>query len=100
MNDMYLKKESLSAVMRAFMLENEIARKQELVNFVGGTSVFLGRYCRPIEPVTDLFFWRPCLRATLLKIVTPYLRGKSVYERIRPGTDSQVSHEPSRQRGY
>jgi hypothetical protein len=83
MNDMLLRKESLSAVMRAFMLEHEIARKQELIDFVGGTSVFLRRYCRPIEPSTDLFLWRPCLRATLLKIVTPFLRQRSVYERIK-----------------
>jgi hypothetical protein len=87
MNDMHLKKESLSAVMRAFMLEHEIACKQELINFVGGTSLFIRRYCRPIEPATDLFWWRPCLRAILLKIVTPHLRPRSVYERIETGTD-------------
>ena len=55
MNDMHFKKESLSAVMRAFMLEHEIARKQELIHFVGGTSVLLRRYCQPIEPCTDDF---------------------------------------------
>lgn len=90
MNDMHLRKESLSAVMRAFMLEHEIACKQELINFVGGTSLFLRRYCRPIEPATDLFLWRPCLRATLLKVVTPYLRSRSVYERINTRTDSHT----------
>ncbi len=56
MNDMHFKKESISAVMRAFMLEHEIACKQELINFVGGTSLLLRRYCRPIEPCTDVFF--------------------------------------------
>ena len=35
MNNMHFKKESLSAVMRAFMLEHEIACKQELIHFVG-----------------------------------------------------------------
>lgn len=83
MNDVRLRKESLSAVMRAFMLEHEIACKQELINFVGGTSIFLRRYCRPIEPSTDLFLRRACLRATLLKIATPFLRQRSVYERIK-----------------
>ena len=67
MNDMHFKRESISAVMRAFMLEHEIARKQELINFVGGTSLLLRRYCRPTESCTDAFFWRPCLRATLTK---------------------------------
>ena len=65
MNDMHFKKESLSAVMRAFMLEHEIERKQESINFVGGTSLLLRRYCQPIEPCTDIFLWRPCLRATI-----------------------------------
>jgi len=36
MNDMHYKKESISAVMRAFMLEHEIGRGQKLINFVGG----------------------------------------------------------------
>ncbi len=69
MNDMHFKRESISAVMRAFMLEHEIACKQQLINFVGGTSLLLRRYCRPSEPCTDAFFWRPCLRATLTNMV-------------------------------
>jgi hypothetical protein len=67
MNDSRFKKESLSAVMRAFMLEHEITCKQQLIDFVGGTSLLLRRYCRPIEPCTDIFLWRPCLRAILSK---------------------------------
>jgi hypothetical protein len=39
MNDSHFKKESLSAVMRAFMLEHEIACKQQLIEFVGGLDV-------------------------------------------------------------
>ncbi len=40
MNNMRFKKESLSAVMRAFMLEHEITARQERIHFVGGTSLF------------------------------------------------------------
>jgi hypothetical protein len=47
MNDIHYKKESLSAVMRAFLLEHEIACRQEFINFVGGTSLLLRRYCQP-----------------------------------------------------
>ncbi len=41
MNDRRFKKESLSAVMRAFMSEHEIACKQQLIDLVGGTSTTL-----------------------------------------------------------
>lgn len=82
MNHVHFKKESISAVLRAFMLEHEIGRQQAAIHFVGGCSLLLRRYCRPIEVCTDVFLWRPCLRATLLKIVTPRERLKSVYERV------------------
>jgi hypothetical protein len=87
MNDLHFKQESISAVMRAFMLEHEIACKQELINFVGGTSLLLKRYCRPIEPCTDVFFWRPCLRATLTRMVIPPLKPKSFYKLVKTGAD-------------
>jgi hypothetical protein len=83
MNDRRFKKESLSAVMRAFMLEHEIACKQQLIDFVGGTSSLLRRYCRPIEPCTDIFLWRPCLRARLTKMVLPLLKRDSIYKRVK-----------------
>ena len=92
MNDMHFKKESLSAVIRAFMLEHEIACKQELIQFVGGTSLLLRRYCRPIEPCADVFFWRPCLRATIAKTLLPRLKPNSFYARVKPGgTGHQIS---------
>jgi hypothetical protein len=78
MNDMHFKKESLSAVMRAFMLEVEIGRMQESINFVGGTSLLLRRYCQPIEPCTDIFLWRPCLRAAICRRVIPPTRPAGV----------------------
>ncbi len=84
MNDRHYKKESLSAVMRCFMLEHEIARQQRLVDFVGGTSLLLRRYCRPIEPRTDIFLWRPCLRAALCKMLLPLFKRESIYERVKP----------------
>ena len=61
MNDKHYKKESISAVMRAFMLEHEIGLGQESINFVGGSSLLLRRYCEPIEPCTDIFIWKPGL---------------------------------------
>ena len=87
MNDMHFKQESISAVMRAFMLEHEIACKQELIQFVGGTSLLLRRYCRPIEPCTDAFFWRPCLRATLTSMIIPRLKPQSFYTLVKTGTN-------------
>jgi hypothetical protein len=89
MNDTHFKRESLSAVMRAFMLEHEIERKQEFVQFIGGSSLLLKRYCRPIEPCTDAFFWRPCIRATLTNIAIPRLKPDSFYTLVKPGADNQ-----------
>jgi hypothetical protein len=91
MNDMHFKKESLSAVMRAFMLEHEIALKQELINFVGGTSLLLRRYCKPIELCTDAFLWRPCLQARLFEMITPRLKPGTIYERAKTGTLGRIS---------
>ena len=85
MNDMHYKKESISAVMRAFMLEHEIGRRQELINFVGGSSLLLRRYCEPIEPCTDIFIWKPCLRARFFEMAATRVRSGSVYERLKPG---------------
>ena len=82
MNDMHFRRESISAVMRAFMLEHEINRKQELIHFVGGTSLLLRRYCR-LEPSTTAFLWRPCLRATLCRMVVPRMKPESIYERVK-----------------
>jgi hypothetical protein len=87
MNDLHFKRESISAVMRAFMLEHEIACQQELINFIGGCSLLLRRYCQPVELCTDVLLLRPCLRATLSMLVTPHLKQRSVYERLK--TDSE-----------
>jgi hypothetical protein len=87
MNDMHLKKESLSAVMRAFMLEHEIARKQELINFVGGSSLLLRRYCEPLEACTDVFVAKPGLRSDFFEMMARHVRSGSVYERLKPGVE-------------
>jgi hypothetical protein len=83
MNDMHFKRESLSAVMRAFMLEHEIERKQEFVHFIGGTSLLLRRYCEPGEPCTDALFYRPCLRAGLVSMLIPRLKPESFYTFVK-----------------
>jgi hypothetical protein len=94
MNDLHFKKESLSAVMRAFMLEHEITRQQEFILFAGGTSLLLRRYCQPDEPCTDGFFWRPCLRATIFHMIVPFLKPRSLYELVKAGTDAVASTIP------
>jgi hypothetical protein len=95
MNHMDYKKESLSAVMRAFMLEHEIGGKQKLMNFVGGSSLLLRRYCQPIEPCTDIFIWKPCLRARIFELAATRVKSGSVYERLRSGPTSQLPMEPT-----
>jgi hypothetical protein len=85
MNDMRYKKESISAVMRAFLLEHEIARAQESINFVGGSSLLLRRYCEPIEPCTDIFIGKPGLRPKFFEMVATRVQPGSVYERLKPG---------------
>jgi hypothetical protein len=93
MNDMRYKKESISAVMRAFMLENEIARKQQLINFVAGSSLLLRRYCEPLEPCTDLFVAKPDLRSGFFEVLARRVKSGSVYERVKCGTGSQLPVE-------
>jgi hypothetical protein len=93
MNDKFYKKESISAVMRAFMLEHEIGLGQESINFVGGSSLLLRRYCEPIEPCTDIFIWKPCLRAKFFEMVAMRAKQGSVYERLKPGAQTQVLAE-------
>ena len=85
MNDRRFKKESISAVMRAFLLEHEIDRGQRLINFVGGSSLLLRRYCRPTEQCTDVFLWRPGLRAALFRKLIPHFKPESVYVRVLSG---------------
>jgi hypothetical protein len=94
MNHMDYKKESLSAVIRAFMLEHEIGRKQKMINFVGGSSLLLRRYCEPIEPCTDIFIWKPCLRARFFEMAATRVKSGSVYERLRSGPSSELPVEP------
>jgi hypothetical protein len=83
MNDQALKQESLSAVMRAFMLEHEIKIGQHTVSFVGGCSLLLGRYCEP-ETRTDMLLTRPGLRSKLFKKLVPPARLKRIIEWTGP----------------
>jgi hypothetical protein len=93
MNDMHYKKESLSAVMRAFLLEHEIGIKQELMNFVAGSSLLLRRYCEPLEPITDLFIAKPGLRSQFFEMVASRAKSGSVYERLKPGAQVKPGGE-------
>jgi hypothetical protein len=79
--------------MRAFMLENEIARKQQLINFVGGSSLLLRRYCEPLEPCTDFFVAKPGLRSDFFEMLARRARSGSVYERLKCGSGSQLPGE-------
>jgi hypothetical protein len=94
MNDIHFKKESLSAVMRAFMLEHEIGCNQNFIDFVGGTSLLLRRYCRPIEPCTDVLLWRPGLRTTFSRTAISCMKPDSFYERVKTGTENQILQIP------
>ncbi len=93
LNDKNYKKESISAVMRAYMLEHEIGLGQESINFVGGSSLLLRRYCEPMEPCTDIFISKPCLRAKLFEMVATLSKQGSVYERLKPGVQIQTPSE-------
>ncbi len=93
MNDMNYKKESLSAVMRAFLLEHEIGIKQELMNFVAGSSLLLRRYCEPLEPCTELFISKPGLRSQFFEMMASRVQSGSVYERLKPGAQTKPEGE-------
>jgi hypothetical protein len=93
MNDSHFKKESLSAVMRAFMLEHEIAHEQQFIYFVGGTSLLLRRYCQVDEPSTCVFLWRPSIRATLWQMLIRHMKPESFYERVK--TESGINWRKS-----
>jgi hypothetical protein len=60
-------RESLSAVMRAFLLEYEISIGQKYIVFVGGCSALLERYCSPHEAFADLVVTRSSLSGWLFK---------------------------------
>ena len=93
MNDMNYKKESISAVMRAFMLEYEIGRQQQLINFVGGSSLLLRRYCEPLEPCTDILVSKAGLRSTFFAMLARNARTGSVYDRLKPGVEVSAPSE-------
>jgi hypothetical protein len=69
LNHSAFKRESLSAVMRAFLLEHEIGAGQKAITFVGGCSALLERYCNPNETVVDLLVTRFSVRAWYVKRV-------------------------------
>jgi hypothetical protein len=60
-------RESLSAVMRAFLLEYEISVGQKYIVFVGGCSALLERYCSPREAFADLVVSRSSISGWFFK---------------------------------
>jgi hypothetical protein len=60
-------RESLSAVMRAFLLEYEISVGQKYIVFVGGCSALLERYCSPREAFADLVVTRSSISGWFFK---------------------------------
>jgi hypothetical protein len=60
-------RESLSAVMRAFLLEYEIGVGQKYIVFVGGCSALLERYCSPREAFADLVVTRSSISGWFFK---------------------------------
>jgi hypothetical protein len=92
MNDAGLKKESLSAVMRAFMLEQEINNYQKLVTFVDGTSLLLRRYCQAADPCACAYLGRPGLRGKFFHAVMRQI-DPEVFSRVFAscGDDAQVN---------
>ena len=91
-NDKNYKKESISAVMRCYLLEHEIGRKQELINFVGGSSLLLRRYCQPLEANTDIFICKPGLLGKFFEWAARHFLVGSVYDRVKaaPGSDADT----------
>jgi hypothetical protein len=79
--------------MRAFLLEHEISGKQELINFVGGSSLLLRRYCEPVEPCSDIFIAKPGLRSDFFEMVARHVQSGSVYERLKPGAEIKLASE-------
>ena len=76
------KQASLSAVMRAYLLEHETQSQQRLISFVGGTSLLLRRYCSPAEPAAYVYLGRPSLRRFLFDKVAPLLKKDCVCARF------------------
>jgi len=74
-------------------LENEIACKQQMINFVGGSSLLLRRYCEPLEPCTDFFVAKQGLRSDFFEMLARHVRSGSVYERLKCETGSQLPVE-------
>lgn len=95
MNDMHYKKESIAAVMHAFLLEHEIARKQEVIHFVGGSPLLLRSYCEPAEPNTGIFICKPGMLSIFFGWLGRRAHAGSVYERLKPGAITADESRPA-----
>jgi hypothetical protein len=87
LNHSGFKRESLSAAMRAFLLEHEIEAGQKYIKFVGGCSALLERYCDPNETVVDLLVARPSVRSWCLEKAIGRFRDQTFKQWIYLGTE-------------
>jgi hypothetical protein len=71
------------------MLEHEISLRQKVINFVGGSSLLLRRYCEPLEACTEVFLAKPGLRSKIFEMAATRLIPGSVYERLKPCAESK-----------
>lgn len=93
MNNSRFAKDSISAVMRSYMLEQEIARGQTDVVFVGGTSILFQRYCEEDESCFDLLYRRKAILNRVAEGAARLLAPNTLVEYIY-GSQS-VCHNPS-----
>jgi hypothetical protein len=82
MNNSRYAKDSISAVMRCYMLEQEIALGQTDVVFIGGTSILFQRYCEEDESCFDLLFRRKGILNSVAERAARLLAPKALVDYI------------------
>ena len=82
MNNGRFPNDSVSAVMRSYMLEHEIGLGQTDVVFVGGSSVMLQRYCEEDEECVDLLFQQEGIRSVLSRRLLQHIASRPLVDYI------------------
>lgn len=83
LNDARFTRDSVSAVMRSYLIEYLIGSRVKSICFVGGSSELLGRFCVP-ERCAHHLFEKSVLSAARRSIGTAFFR-KSLVSRIQRG---------------